>query len=64
MTDQPDPIETRIRIDPVDDGEHWHAHEPASDRDLKGRGSSPHEAVRNYTHVVEARAGDEVPADD
>jgi len=63
MTDHPDPIETPIRIDPVDDG-HWHAHEPASDRDLKGRGETPHEAVRHYTHVVEARARDEGVADD
>jgi hypothetical protein len=60
---QPDPIQTNIRIDPVEDG-YWHAHEPASDRDLKGRGETPPEAVRNYCWVVEARDTSEVPADD
>jgi len=52
-TQQNNPIRCTIRVDPS--GDEWKAHEPSSETELYGIGSTPPEAVANYALALEHR---------
>jgi hypothetical protein len=46
----------RIAVEETDDGR-YKATEPWGDRQLWGRGKTPHEAIRNYCELTSLSAG-------